>query len=82
MYVLVRPSGALSFQLDYRVNGRRETVTFGKCGPAGLSLARARELWFDAKRAIAARYPGSRPERTKTLCSANRLASPPWGGSA
>ena len=43
MYVLVRPSGTLTFQLDYRMNGRRETVTFGKYGPAGLSLARARE---------------------------------------
>lgn len=39
MYVLVRPSGILTFQLDYRINGRRETVTFGKYGPAGLSLA-------------------------------------------
>ena len=53
MYVPVRPSGTLSFQLDYRMNGRRETVTFGKYGPAGLSLARARELCIDAKRAIA-----------------------------
>jgi Arm domain-containing DNA-binding protein len=53
MYVLVRPSGTLTFQLDYRINGRRETVTFGKYGPAGLSLARARELCIDAKRAIA-----------------------------
>src|SRR5208282_3602879 len=52
MYVLVKPSGTLSFRLDYRMNGRRETVTFGKYGPAGLSLARARELCIDAKRAI------------------------------
>ena len=29
MYVLVQPSGTLTFQLDYRMNGRRETVTFG-----------------------------------------------------
>ena len=41
MYVLVKPSGTLTFRLDYRMNGRRETVTFGKYGPAGLSLARA-----------------------------------------
>ena len=34
MYVLVRPSGTLTFQLDYRMNGRRETITFGKYGPA------------------------------------------------
>jgi len=52
MYVLVRPSGTLTFQLDYRMNGRRETVTFGKYGPAGVSLARALELCIDAKRAI------------------------------
>ena len=50
MYVLVKPTGALSFRLDYRLNGRRETVTFGKYGPAGLSLARAREMCIDAKR--------------------------------
>ena len=55
MYVLVKPSGTLTFRLDYRMNGRRETVTFGKYGPAGLSLARARELCIDAKRAIADR---------------------------
>ena len=44
--------GRSSFRLDYRMNGRRETVTFGKYGPAGLSLARAREMCIDAKRAI------------------------------
>jgi len=53
MYVLVRPSETLIFQLDYRMNKRRETVTFGKYGPSGPSLARARELCVDAKRAIA-----------------------------
>ncbi len=48
MSVPVEPSGTLTFRLDYRINGRRETVTFGKYGPAGLSLARARELCIDA----------------------------------
>jgi Arm DNA-binding domain len=66
MYVLVRPSGTLTFQLDYRINGRRETVTFGKYGPAGLSLARARELCIDAKRAIAeGRSPAIEKRREK-----------------
>ena len=66
MYVLVRPSGTLTFQLDYRMNGRRETVTFGKYGPAGLSLARARELCIDAKRAIAeGRSPAIEKQREK-----------------
>jgi integrase len=66
MYVLVRPSGILTFQLDYRMNGRRETVTFGKYGPAGLSLARARELCIDAKRAIGeGRSPAIEKQREK-----------------
>jgi hypothetical protein len=66
MYVLVRPSGTLTFQLGYRMNGRRETVTFGKYGPAGLSLARARELCIDAKRAIAeGRSPAIEKQREK-----------------
>src|SRR6478736_3914917 len=66
MYVLVRPSGTLSFQLDYRMNGRRETVTFGKYGPADLSLARARELCIDARRAIKeGRSPAIEKQRAK-----------------
>ena len=52
MYVVVQPSGSIVFRLDYRLNGRRETLTLGRYGPAGLSLARAREKLIDAKRAI------------------------------
>mgnify|MGYP003618142591 CR=1 FL=1 len=52
MYVVVQPSGSIVFRLDYRLNGRRETLTLGRYGPAGLSLARAREKLNDAKRAI------------------------------
>lgn len=43
MYAHVTVKGAVTFRLDYRLNGRRETVTLGKYGPDGLSLARARE---------------------------------------
>jgi hypothetical protein len=35
MYVRVMPSGAISFRLDYRLNGRRETVYLGKYGRDG-----------------------------------------------
>ena len=52
MYVVVAPSGTVTFWLDYRLNGRRETVTFGQYGPAELSLARAREITIDARRSI------------------------------
>ena len=34
MYVRVTPRGAISFLLDYRLNGRRETVHLGKYGIA------------------------------------------------
>ncbi|MBU7588485.1 MAG: tyrosine-type recombinase/integrase [Sphingopyxis terrae] len=52
MYVLVACGGTISFRLDYRMNGRRETVNFGRYAPSGLSLARAREKCIDAKRLI------------------------------
>ena len=32
MYVRVGTNGTISFRLDYRLNGRRETVTIGKYG--------------------------------------------------
>ena len=66
MYMLVTPNGTLSFRLDYRLNGRRETVVFGKYGPTGLSLARAREKCIDAKRAISeGRSPAIEKQREK-----------------
>lgn len=52
MYVRVGTNGTISFRLDYRLNGRRETVTIGKYGSSGLSLARAREKCIDAKRMV------------------------------
>ncbi len=65
----VRPRDALrrvSFRLDYRLNGCRETVYLGKYGPSGLSLARAREKCIDARRAIAARIsPAIEKQREK-----------------
>jgi integrase len=53
MYVNVAPSGVITFRYDYRLNGRRETLTIGRYGPSGLSLARAREKCIDARRAVA-----------------------------
>lgn len=35
MYVVVQPSGGIVFRLDYRLNGRRETLTLGRYGPLG-----------------------------------------------
>lgn len=43
MYVYVSPGGAISFRYDYRSNGRRETLTLGRYGRGGLSLAHRRK---------------------------------------
>jgi len=52
MYVAVSPVGTITFRYDYRLNGRRETLTLGRYGPAGMSLAMARERLLDAKRSV------------------------------
>lgn len=52
MYVTVSPSGTVTFRYDYRLNGRRETPTLGRYGPGGISLAMARELLLDARKAV------------------------------
>lgn len=66
MYVVMQPSGAIVFRYDYRLNGRRETLTLGRYGPDGLSLARAREKLIDAKRAISeGRSPAQEKQHDK-----------------
>ena len=52
MYAHVSTSGLVTFRLDYRLNGRRETLMLGRYGRAGLTLALARERVIDARRAI------------------------------
>ena len=72
MYVRVAPSGAISFRLDYRLNGRRETVHLGRYARDGISLARARELCLDAKRMIAeGRSPAIEKQREKRRIKLN-----------
>lgn len=66
MYVRVMPSGAISFRLDYRLNGRRETVYLGKYGRDGISLLQAREKCLDARRAVReGRSPAIEKQRDK-----------------
>jgi integrase len=62
LYVAVTASGAISFRYNYKINGRQETITFGRYGVGGMTLAEARELLSDAKRLIAA---GKSPAREK-----------------
>jgi integrase len=63
MYVDVQPTGTIVFRYDYRLNGRRETLTLGRYGRSGISLARAREMLIDARRMVA---EGRSPAHEKT----------------
>jgi integrase len=54
LYVVVTPRGTISFRMDYRLNGRRETLTIGRYGTKdGISLLMARERCVEARKVIA-----------------------------
>ena len=66
MYAHVAPSGAITFRLDYRLHGRRETLHLGRYGPSGLSLGLAREKCIDARRILTeGRSPAQEKQREK-----------------
>lgn len=70
MYVTVSMAGTVTFRYDYRINSRRETLTIGRYGPGGLSLARAREKCIDAKRAVSeGQSPAQEKQREKRRLS-------------
>lgn len=71
MYVTVSPTGTVTFRYDYRLNGRRETLTIGRYGPAGISLEMAREKLIDAKKAVAqGKSPALEKQREKRRLAA------------
>jgi integrase len=67
MYVTVSPKGTITFRLDYRLNGRRETLTVGRYGSSdGISLLMARERCMEARRAVAeGQSPSQEKQREK-----------------
>ena len=71
MYVTVSPRGTIAFRLDYRLNGRRETLTVGRYGAKdGISLLMARERCMEARRAIAeGQSPSQEKQREKRRMS-------------
>ena len=70
MYVAVAPSGQITFRYDYRLNGRRETLTIGRYGRDGLSLAAARERCGAARKLVAeGRSPAQEKQREKRRLS-------------
>lgn len=66
MYVVVSPAGGVVFRLDYRLHGRRETLTIGKYGRDGISLAEAREECIKARKTVKAGLsPAQEKQRDK-----------------
>lgn len=66
MYAVVKPSGVIIFRYDYRLNGRRETLTIGRFGPDGTTLAGAREHCLEARRSVAeGKSPAQEKQRKK-----------------
>ncbi|MBL4828988.1 MAG: tyrosine-type recombinase/integrase [Aliivibrio sp.] len=66
MYVSVSKTGLVTFRYDYRINGRRETITIGRYGRGGISLFAAREKCMDAHRAVKeGRSPAHEKKREK-----------------
>jgi integrase len=76
MYVVVAPSGHITFRLDYRLNGRRETLTIGRYGADGLSLAAARQMCIAARSAI---MQGVSPAQEKQRAKRQSLADGNFG---
>lgn len=62
LYVAVTSAGSISFRYNYAIHGRQETVTFGRYGVGGITLAEAREPLGEAKKMIAA---GKSPAKEK-----------------
>lgn len=52
LYVSVTPTGTVTFRYDYRINGRRETLTIGKYGADGINLSEAREKLMIARKLV------------------------------
>jgi integrase len=65
MYAIVKPSGVIIFRYDYRLNGRRETLTIGRFGPDGTTLAGAREQCLEARRLVAKGQPPAQEKQRK-----------------
>lgn len=52
LYVAVSITGTIMFRYDYRINGRRETLSIGKYGVDGLTLSEAREKLLEARKQV------------------------------
>lgn len=50
LYVAVTAAGSISFRYNYSINGRQETITFGRYGVGGIIVAEPESAWARLKR--------------------------------
>lgn len=78
LYLIVTPSGTKSFRFNYKINGRYETITFGRWKDQ-ITLAEARQKLAEAKRLIAKGVsPSIEKKRSKTLLNASQGTVEDW----
>ncbi|RMP64369.1 hypothetical protein ALQ18_03861 [Pseudomonas marginalis pv. marginalis] len=66
LYVAVTAACSISFRYNYSINGRQETITFGRYGVGGVTLAEARERLGEAKKMVSAcKSPAKEKARAK-----------------
>lgn len=79
LYVAVTPAGSVSFRYNYAINGRQETVTFGRYGIGGITLAEARGRLGEAKRMVT---DGKSPAKEKARDKARIKGAETFGAWA
>ncbi|AWQ17838.1 integrase [Pantoea ananatis] len=79
LYVAVTTAGSISFRYNYSINGRQETITFGRYGVGGITLAEARERLNEAKRMVA---DGKSPAKDKARTKARTKGAETFGAWA
>lgn len=79
LYVAVTPAGAISFRYNYSINGRQETITFGRYGIGGVTLAEARAQLGEAKKMVA---NGKSPAKEKARDKARAKDAETFGAWA
>lgn len=79
LYVAVTTAGSISFRYNYSINGRQETITFGRYGVGGITLAEARERLNEAKRMVT---DGKSPAKEKTRAKARTKDAETFGAWA
>ncbi|EOW9663167.1 tyrosine-type recombinase/integrase [Vibrio parahaemolyticus] len=79
LYVAVTTAGSISFRYNYSINGRQETITFGRYGVGGITLAEARERLNEAKRMV---IDGKSPAKEKARAKARTKDAETFGAWA